>query len=284
MKVYKSSLCPYATIIQIPNNEIERLNFDICKQPRETLESYYKRQTVKPNVLVNAGLFNMQTGNAVGTLMIDGKTYSASSKHRTGLGIVPSDTKHLVFDKVDNRKWTDFVNGYPVLVENGRATTITYAQELNYRTRRTVLGYNSAAVYIICVDKPGMNYAQLQKLCTSLGISYAINLDGGGSTRLLVNGVRKTNLAANRAVDSVFAVYTKIDERKRDYKVEVTAKKLNIRSGPGANYALEGTLVKGVKCHILAEADGTPGSAPLWGKLDDGRGWIAIGNGYTKKI
>ena len=43
-------------------------------------------------------------------------------------------------------------------------------------------------------------------------------------------------------------------------------------------------MKKGDKAHIIATADGSPGSAPIWGKLEDGRGWIPIDGSYTKDV
>lgn len=283
MKVYNPSGYNYVTVAEILNDEIERLNFDICKQPRETLENYYKRQAIKPKILINGGLFNMSNGNTVGTLIIDGKTYSSESALRTGFGIASSDDTRLVFGTVYGQKWRDFVNGYPVLIENGKVCPITYATEINYKAQRTVLGFNDKTIYIVCVSSPGMYFAQLQTLCLNLGMKYAINLDGGGSTRMLVNGVRKTTTIANRPVDNVFAVYTKAVEETVDYCTR-TNMILNIRSGPGVNYELKGKITKGCVLHVIAEMDGTAGSASRWGKLCDGRGWIPVGAGYTTKL
>ena len=282
MKVYKAKSYNYVTIVEVDNGEIEQIKLDVCNQPRETLETYYKRQGVKPTVLVNGGLFNMGTGNPCGTLVVDSKTYASSSKYRTGMGTAKGDTTKLVYDLYDNRRWTDFVNGYPVLIVNGVAQVISYAKELNYKTRRTVVGCSDTKHFIVCVESPGMIYSQMQALCLSLGMKYAINLDGGGSTRLLVNGVRKTALATNRAVDNVLAVYLKSNETKVDKWVKVSMTKINIRSGPGADCALMGSLNKNDIVHIIATADGHTGSAPLWGKLEDGRGWTPIDGNYTK--
>ena len=283
MKVYKHPSYSYVTVAEVRNEEIKRVNFDICKQPSETLENYYNRQSVKPAVLINCGFFNMSNGASVGTLAIDGKTIVESSTLRNGIGIIPENDTKLAYGKFEDRVWTDFVNGYPVLIENGAACKITYATDLNYKARRTVLGFNDKAVYIVCVDSPGMNFAELQKVCLGLGMKYAINLDGGGSTRMLVNGVRKTSQTANRAVDNVFAIYTESAELEVDRFVKST-RNVNIRSGPGASYKLNGGIIIGTKIHIVAEANGPAGSAPLWGKLCDGRGWIPIGSGYTTDL
>lgn len=70
----------------------------------------------------------------------------------------------------------------------------------------------------------------------------------------------------------------KVVETKVDYDVEVTAKDLNIRSGPGTNYVSQGVLSPG-KHHIVAESNGI--GASKWGKLKT-NGWISLD--YAKKI
>lgn len=60
-----------------------------------------------------------------------------------------------------------------------------------------------------------------------------------------------------------------------NYLVKVTANKLNIRSGPGTNYEIQGAITdKGIYT-IVDTIDG-------WGKLKSGAGWIHLD--YTKKI
>lgn len=68
-------------------------------------------------------------------------------------------------------------------------------------------------------------------------------------------------------------------ESSVDYLVKVTADVLNIRKGPGTNYAKNGQIKdKGVYT-IVAEADGQ--GASKWGKLKSGAGWISLD--YTTK-
>jgi uncharacterized protein YraI len=64
------------------------------------------------------------------------------------------------------------------------------------------------------------------------------------------------------------------------YLVKITTDPLNIRSGPGTNYSIVGTIKgKGVYT-IVEEKTGT--GAKLWGKLKSGVGWISLD--YTKKV
>lgn len=54
-----------------------------------------------------------------------------------------------------------------------------------------------------------MDFAQMQDMLIELGVAYAINLDGGGSTKILYNGESITSSMYNRAVDNVVAFYLK---------------------------------------------------------------------------
>ena len=110
---------------------------------------------------------------------------------------------------------------YPPLVEDGKAIEITYAKELDYKARRTMLGYNNDYIFIVAVESPGMKYIEMQALMIQLGCKFAINLDGGGSTKILKNGESLTSSVYNRAVDNVIAVYLK--KEKTLYKVQVGA-------------------------------------------------------------
>ena len=58
------------------------------------------------------------------------------------------------------------------------------------------------------------------------------------------------------------------------YLVQVTATVLNIRKGPGTNYAITGAIKNKGVYTIVEEKNG-------WGKLKSGVGWICLK--YTKK-
>ena len=63
------------------------------------------------------------------------------------------------------------------------------------------------------------------------------------------------------------------------YKVRVSIKDLNIRKGPGTNYASNGFCPVGVYT-IIKESDGA--GATKWGKLKSGAGWISLD--YAKRV
>ena len=69
--------------------------------------------------------------------------------------------------------------------------------------------------------------------------------------------------------------YLKSKKDTKSYRVEVTIPNLNIRKGPGTNYAVTGKFTgKGVFT-IVDESKGK-GSDRGWGKLKSGAGWISL--------
>lgn len=78
------------------------------------------------------------------------------------------------------------------------------------------------------------------------------------------------------------AVYTpKATNTTNSFKVQISISDLNIRKGPGTNYATTGKFTgKGV--FTIVETKQGTGSTKGWGKLKSGAGWIALD--YAKKI
>ena len=207
MKIYSPTGKSYVHIVEIPRNEIDEISVEQCAQPRETLKSFYNRQTKKPDVLINGGLFGMNNGISCFGLIVDGKIVANDGKRIYGMGVIGSSD--VSFGKIDEKKWKSWISGYPILIENGKKTTITDALELDYKARRSIWGISSKNIYLVTVDFPGMNFKDMQDLMFDIGCSEAINLDGGGSTRCLVDGDTITNGLENRAVDNIICVYLK---------------------------------------------------------------------------
>ena len=84
-----------------------------------------------------------------------------------------------------------------------------------------------SSTYMIAVESPGLRYSKMKELLVELKIKHAINLDGGGSTRILKEGKVVTNsLIYNRPVDNVVCVYLKkinTDSPNTIYRVQTGA-------------------------------------------------------------
>ena len=216
MKCYTHPSYSYVTIVEVGNDEISKLDFAACKEPRETLGSFYNRQNVKPNVLINAGFFAMSNGTPCFNNIDEGVVRSNNNNYRTGIGTVKGAVDKLVFGSLDSDiSWNDFLSAYPVLLDgNGPITKFTTASEINYNAARSCLAFNDTTVFVVHIGKPGMTFSKMSSLLYNIGAKYAINLDGGGSARLMVNGKVMGTPTENRSVDNVFCIYLKTGEEE----------------------------------------------------------------------
>ena len=70
------------------------------------------------------------------------------------------------------------------------------------------------------------------------------------------------------------------EQEFREYRTRVTADKLNIRSGPGVNFASVGTIADKGTYTVAEEAPGA--GANRWGRLKSGAGWISLD--FTQRV
>lgn len=241
MKVYNPDGYSYITIVQIPKTEISKFDMALCTQPRQTLKKFYDSCETKPAIICNGGFFNMTDGSTLMTYSDEGVIIHSDSKYTEGMGTVDGE---LVFGTIGEKDFTDFVSGYPVLIKEGKEFIADYAGEIDYKARRTVLAYDAKNIYIIAVESPGMAFDALREFLLTLDVEYAINLDGGGSTKILKDGTSITSTAYNRAVDNVVAVWLKPTVL---YRVQVGAysKKDNANIMLAKIHVLEDTIGAG---------------------------------------
>lgn len=116
------------------------------------------------------------------------------------------------------------------------------------------------------------------KNCTDYRKAVQIIKDGGYATsptyvQNICSIIEKWNLTQ-------YDVKKNAEDSFKPYLVKVSINDLNIRKGPGTNYARTGRFTgKGVFT-IVAESDGK--GATRWGKLKSGAGWISLD--YAKRI
>lgn len=218
--IKKHSLYSYVQIVTIPFTDIEKIDFALCNQPTETPDAYYKRQATKPDIITNGGFFAMNNGNTCFSYKDEGTVIQSDFRH----GVSISGNKTLIYTTLkDYETARDFIAAYPALIVDSKKVVITDGKELDYKARRTCIGWNKNNYYIVTVDSPGLVYAALQQIFLELKVEYAINLDGGGSTRLLIDGKRKTSQIYARPVDNVMCVYFKKEQEVVLYRVQVGA-------------------------------------------------------------
>ena len=86
MKIYSPTNKSYVHIAKIPRTEIQKIDIATCNEPAETLDSFYKRQAVKPDLLVNCSLFGMSSGIPCFGLIDEGKIRANDGARVLGVG------------------------------------------------------------------------------------------------------------------------------------------------------------------------------------------------------
>ena len=188
--------------------------------PRETVDAIASRQ---PGVLaaVNAGFFSLQTGQPTDLMKVDGKVLNGTARPRGAVGILERrGVTTLLFDRVvvttrgDRTEYTtrfgsaprdwaraaDAISGAGLLLRDGRALTDWSEERISAgfdttRHPRTIIGTDAEGmIWLVTVDgrnpevSLGMSFTELQRLARRLGLRSALNLDGGGSTTMWVDG------------------------------------------------------------------------------------------------
>ncbi len=127
----------------------------------------------------------------------------------------------------DFKKWKveTAIGGGPVLVQEGKIK-ITNNEELKFSGKalydkhpRTAMGYTKDGLLIVMAIEgrfpgkaEGANLEQLAKILIGVGCEEALNLDGGGSSCLLVNGkqtITPSDKEGQRPVPAVFLIKNK---------------------------------------------------------------------------
>ena len=235
MKKYKHPTHSHVTIFEVPKKQLEHIDLALCKQPKETLKAYYKRQEKKPDLLSNGGFYHLSSGETCFNLIDEKKVISGWHWYDMGMGIVDGELK---YGNVSEEKWTDFVSAYPPLVADSKALPITFATEIAGKNKRKVLAYNDKTVFLIEIWTPGMRFPEMQDMLLEMGVTHAINLDGGESVLTLEDGVEVNSPKGTyrRPVDNVVAMFLKDLKRIQvgawKNKLYATAFLLKIRALP----------------------------------------------------
>ncbi len=129
------------------------------------------------------------------------------------------------------KKWkmNTAVGGGPVLVQNGQIN-VSNDEELKFAGKaindkhpRTLMGYTKDHKLIVMVIEgrnagiaDGADLIQAAKLMTDLGCDEALNLDGGGSSCMLINGketIKPSDKGLQRPIPAVFIIRKKVKNR-----------------------------------------------------------------------
>jgi exopolysaccharide biosynthesis protein len=195
---------------------------------------------------VNAGFFALAGGAPAGFLKKRGTVVGRARRPRGAVAFAERSGKaRLLFDRVSvvlspkgkleyqprlgtsAKDWAragSAVGGAGLLMLNGRALTEWTEEQLSTgfdttRHPRTMIGVDAQdAIWLVTVDgrQPslslGMSFSELQGLSRRLGLKSALNLDGGGSTTMVVRGTvvnHPSDPAGPRAVSDAILVFAR---------------------------------------------------------------------------
>lgn len=119
-------------------------------------------------------------------------------------------------------KIVEAIGGLPRLVRDGKVSVETEEEGgknfVNVRHPRTAVGFSadSSKIFLVTVDgrqaaSVGMTLYELAELMISLGCSQALNLDGGGSTTMVVRGKvvnQPSDAAGERPVSNALLLFS----------------------------------------------------------------------------
>lgn len=200
---------------------------------RERVSSMVARTADRVIAAVNADFFTPE-GSAVGAELTDGEVHTFGGRRPVvawRIGMPPwIGTPELDADSIrvgwsvsrtEGDGVTEVVGGFPELLDEGaRVGDLEVGARPSFaaaRHPRTAVGYDPArgSAWIVVVDgrqapySDGMTLPELTRLFEALGVTEAVNLDGGGSSAMVVGRRtvnRPSDLTGERPVVNALAL------------------------------------------------------------------------------
>ncbi len=142
-----------------------------------------------------------------GIYIYQGKMYSKPIKEKAALCFTKDKKAYIVDSQCDSEVWDAYY------AFGGFWTTFEDDIMFQFRDKtdaRTAVGVskNGKTVYLLIVEKNnhsvGCNYMDCSKLLKDAGAFKALQLDGGGSTSLILNGCKEHSVVSKRTVANNF--------------------------------------------------------------------------------
>ncbi len=153
----------------------------------------------KAKVAINASGFGIGNGIPTGTVIKNGKVASVGGRNRHGGGLIgfTKDNKLMLTTKSAKEAIKDGMKNAvtfgPFLIVNGKSAKVTGNGGWGYANRTAIAQRKDGIVLFLVIDGRGANgsdgisIAQMIKLLEKYKAYNAANLDGGGSSTLVIN-------------------------------------------------------------------------------------------------
>lgn len=214
MAEFKQSSNAY--IVSISNDEIDKI--DIVQLGGLTMKKWYDKQENKPDYMINASLWD--DNGAIGTIWQNGELVRNEG---TGYGFGINKNGSFGFGNPWDIAWNNYITGYPALIKDGKITSDSVdGYVMNSHTKRSVIGSAGDKIYLISMNN--VTIEQLKVALSNFGIYNAINLDGGGSSRLMVGDKAVNSPTADRIIPNAICVWLKKNNKQEDNNTMATKK------------------------------------------------------------
>ena len=201
--------------LKINLNEIDRIQL-VGGTVRRTAAQVFKMLPEKPDYLINAGMYDTRSGLTVCDTIVDGVLLNGGNYTDKGFAWDDNNLEPETTAAAKARGYKFFLGGSPSLLWDGKLNIDGKGFDKYFlntaKSVRIGMGISDKEL-IICFPAAAKTLGTFAGIMAAAGCRYAINLDGGGSTRVVknVNG-QLQRLSANkedRANSTWLAIYLK---------------------------------------------------------------------------
>ena len=193
-------------ILSIPFESLkEELSLELAWSDSILIKTSRFADSLNALAAINAGFFNVKEGGSVTYLEMENERVARRSwrgdpddfqKSNLNGALILDCNNNVVIEYAKSSK--HYINSHlekwvlitgPVLVTDGRASELLSNSFVTNKHPRTCLGMTNERILLITVDgrnkkAKGMSLTELQDFLLQMECTYAINLDGGGSTTM----------------------------------------------------------------------------------------------------
>jgi exopolysaccharide biosynthesis protein len=193
--------------INILNVNLKKRKICLLYDPEKNVPLSKQAASVNAIAAVNGGFFNIKNGGSVTYIRTGGKIADSDTAKKwsrnanmTGSVLIKNGSE-LFIDRSMSNQWLDIHPEYddilitgPLLVEKSDIVILPATSLVINKHPRTAIGTkNNRKVLLVTLDgrtneAAGMTLDELAALMISLRCRDAVNLDGGGSTTMWING------------------------------------------------------------------------------------------------
>jgi len=174
--------------------EIIRINTPIDK--------WYKAQAIKPKAVLNASLYHFDTRQPIGTI-IEGGRMVKDSGNGHGIGVLPGVP--FAFGGPWSAPWHEYLTSFGGWIDGGIVVNPSFTDPVvTGKHVRIGIGWRKDALTVKTSETAVTLYQWLLE-ARAEGFVQFVNLDGGGSRHLIVDG--KTVLSSTRTPYNIIAIY-----------------------------------------------------------------------------